>query len=465
MANYFQSFEVSDISLGKPPLHWITSSTTIDEAFRMLKELNLTEISVWDCPATPGNIAISAQEQENAVSLSKFQVDDVVGKDIHGCQCVGRVNMIDIICHLAREDCLQVPNAAFLDPVSVLLPPNLTKLVRHVDSHERLCNALYLMLEGAQYLVVPIEPRNGKSHATPQGFKKLCEPKAKSNSATDLGLEEHRHGTYCWLTQEDVLRFMLGHFGIFSPQPNESIENLGIINTNVMCVQAHSKAISTLPLLYRIKQSVAAVAVVEDDPTPNPVDDTTLGSKLVGDISLSTLKNCTKFAGFALASLSVREFLSYCQSGELPSKALRNLVNLRFSCTNQSARMKVRTSSQIITEVPNAGLNLPDPDPCTSPYTSDVDVWEDSSRDESTSSYSDESFEKPFFSAKESLRWSISRGHMLPITCRPWSSLIAVMAQALAHRSSFVWVTDDEKRLVGIVTYCDILTVLLNHLN
>ncbi|KAE8723503.1 CBS domain-containing protein CBSX5 [Hibiscus syriacus] len=46
------------------------------------------------------------------------------------------------------------------------------------------------------------------------------------------------------------------------------------------------------------------------------------------------------------------------------------------------------------------------------------------------------------------------------IVCHPKSSLVAVMIQAIAHRVNYVWVIEDDCRLVGIVTFSDMLKVL-----
>ncbi|KAL2541538.1 CBS domain-containing protein CBSX5-like [Abeliophyllum distichum] len=39
------------------------------------------------------------------------------------------------------------------------------------------------------------------------------------------------------------------------------------------------------------------------------------------------------------------------------------------------------------------------------------------------------------------------------IVCRPGSSLVAVMVQAIAHRVKYVWVIEDDCSVVGIVTF------------
>lgn len=45
------------------------------------------------------------------------------------------------------------------------------------------------------------------------------------------------------------------------------------------------------------------------------------------------------------------------------------------------------------------------------------------------------------------------------ITCYPWSSLAAVMIQALAHRANNIWVVEEDQSVVGTVTYKQMLSV------
>jgi hypothetical protein len=72
---------------------------------------------------------------------------------------------------------------------------------------------------------------------------------------------------------------------------------------------------------------------------------------------------------------------------------------------------------------------------------------------------------RPMMGKKEEMIWAPkSRRSTSPICCRRTSSLIAVIMQALAHRESYVWVTEPDDSLVGIVTFADILTLFLNHI-
>ncbi|KAJ7545825.1 hypothetical protein O6H91_08G012200 [Diphasiastrum complanatum] len=449
MAGFFQSLEISDLTLGKPVLHWLPTSATVGDALKALKELNVREISVWDCPPDSEGGSVRSRKHEKLESLSGANGVS----EWRDPRCVGKVNILDIICYLATDECLQKYESAVLDPVSVLLPPT-TNSVKHVDSRTRLCDVFCLMLEGAQYLIVPLDSPRYKNSKHTQGSRKLSQVNVKSSigAAGGLLLKKHHHKSYCWLTQEDVLRFMLGCIRVFSTLPMKSIENLGIINTDVLFIDANAKAITALPLIRRASQSLSAVAVVEGSCKFEQVKDGFLGPKLVGEISLSTFKNCDESAALALATSPVKEFLSFTQYGA-SSKGLKDLAKFRLNQKLKLTKLAVNLPSSYLT-----GRVTSD----CSPEAFDSDLWEGSSTDESLGSSSDESSGST--RVLPSKNWSIPRGHAPLITCRPWSSLVAVMAQALAHRTSYVWVTDDERTLIGIVTYYDIIDVLLNHL-
>ncbi|KAJ7545799.1 hypothetical protein O6H91_08G011000 [Diphasiastrum complanatum] len=453
MEGFFQSVEICDLTLGKPVLHWLPSSTTVADALKALKELNAREISVWDCPPDSDNGSIRSRKHEKLESLRVANG----GGERRDPRCVGKLNILDIVCYLATDECLRKYESAILDPVSVLLPST-TNPVKHVDSRTRLCDVFCLILEGAQYLVVPLDSPRNKNLRHTQGSRKLNQVNVKSNVSAAVGLLSRKHQlkSYCWLTQEDVLRFMLGCIGAFSTLPMKSIENLGIINTDVLLVDANAKAITALPLIYQASQFLSAVAVVEGSSTFEHVKDGYLGPKLLGEISISTFKNCDESAALALAAYSVREFLSFAQHGA-SSKGLKDFAKFRLSQKLELAKLAVNLSSPYLVGV------TPDH---FSPKAFDSDLWEGSSTDESLGSSCDESFDESSGSLRvlPSKSWSTPRGHAPLITCRPWSSLVAVMAQALAHRTSYVWVTDDDRTLIGIVTYYDMIDALLNHL-
>ncbi|KAM1038762.1 hypothetical protein ACFX13_034128 [Malus domestica] len=91
MAVSFLRYEVSDLCLAKPALRSLSVSATIVDALETLKTFDDNFISVWDC------------------NHSKPKSLDGVGGS-GGCQlcrCVGKVCMVDVICHLSKDDSLK----------------------------------------------------------------------------------------------------------------------------------------------------------------------------------------------------------------------------------------------------------------------------------------------------------------------------------------------------------------------
>ena len=68
-----------------------------------------------------------------------------------------------------------------------------------------------VMHEGVQNLVIPIQNQ----------FESVNSNNVHHNDNT----------TYCWLTQEDVFRYLLNSIGVFSPTSGNPINTLGVIDT------------------------------------------------------------------------------------------------------------------------------------------------------------------------------------------------------------------------------------------
>lgn len=99
-----------------------------------------------------------------------------------------------------------------------------------------------LILEGAQNLVIPISEIGTKNSR-----KKLVQ-KTASNS------NFHNNRQYCWLTQEDIIRYLLDiiplAFSVFSPTPINPINSLNIIDSqNILAVHYDDPAYSALPFI------------------------------------------------------------------------------------------------------------------------------------------------------------------------------------------------------------------------
>ncbi|KAK6154331.1 hypothetical protein DH2020_008579 [Rehmannia glutinosa] len=199
MAVRLVAYEVADLCLGKPPLRSLSSSATVADALAAIKSSDDNSISVWSC------------DHSKTRNLE--------------CVCVGKVCMVDIICFLCREENLSSPALALKAPVSVLLSKVNGGLVRHVEPSSSLLEAIDLLLQGAQNLVVPIKSSNTKR-------KQLQKP--------SICPTIHNGQQFCWLTQEDVIRFLLSSIGLFSSIAALSIDTLGIISTGFLAVEYHS---------------------------------------------------------------------------------------------------------------------------------------------------------------------------------------------------------------------------------
>ncbi|KAH7300963.1 hypothetical protein KP509_23G005900 [Ceratopteris richardii] len=296
MAIGLLSHVVSDLILGKPALPWLPSNASVRDALRALKQLGdgVSELSIWDC---------SGKICSHDIGDPLAQSD--VGAHIN-CRCVGKVCMQKIVCHLASEKSLFDFPEALDVPVSSLLEHNATNpVVQHVDPDASLLEALDLIARGVQNLVIPITCKSIHN------VKQVKVPK------------DHGRQEYCWLTPEDVLRFLLGSISIFSPLPALSIEALGIIRCDVQMIEVGQDACSELELIEMACQDSSAVAIV-DSTTSSP------GTvHFVGDISCSALQTCNELASLALISLSAGDFLAFVQECREPPQILVDIIQTR----------------------------------------------------------------------------------------------------------------------------------------
>ncbi|KAH7856959.1 hypothetical protein Vadar_007329 [Vaccinium darrowii] len=384
MAVRFLAREVSDLCLGKPALRALLVSATVADALSALKRsVSESYISVWACE-------------------DKHQPDFPAVGGGGECRCVGKVCMVDVICFLCREENLLDPSAALRAPVTDLLVKVGVGggIVRHLEPHSSLLEAIDYILEGAQNLIVPIETR---TTSVASRKKHLSKP-------SSFGSTLHNGREFCWLTQEDVVRFLLNSIGIFSPIPAFTINSLNIIETNIMSVCYDEPASSALDSISLSLTQQKSIAVVDEC------------NKLIGEISPYTLSCSDESAAAAIATLSAGELMAYLDYGG-PPEDLVHLVKARLEEKNLGA------ISELMEELSFSSLS---------------------------SSSSDEEF---------GLGRGGGSGRNFParrsetIICRPWSSLVAVMIQALAHRVSHVWVVEEDYSIVGIVTFAGILKV------
>ncbi|CAI9088544.1 OLC1v1022894C1 [Oldenlandia corymbosa var. corymbosa] len=392
------AYEVADLCLGKPALKSLSVSATIADALSALKSSDDNCISVWSCDHTK--------------KTSNFANG---GDD--SCVCIGKLCMVDIICYLCREDNLESPRSALKSPVSALLS-TVPGQVRHVEPSSSLVEAIDLILQGAQNLVVPI-----KTRFTSSSKRKFLQ---KSSSITPT---IHNGREFCWLTQEDVIRFLLNSIGLFSPIPTLSVERLGLITTDFSSIPYHSRASSATGAILDSLNNQTSVAVVDDE------------GILVGEISPFTLACCDETVAAAIATLTAGDLMSYIDCGGPPEDIFRAVTE----------RLKQRNLMGILEEF----------------------MTDTSSSDSSSSlSSSDEDLPSPNTTLISSGRYSRSSSYSArivrraeAIVCHPGSSLVAVMMQAIAHRVSYVWVIEEDGSVVGIVTFPNILQVFREYLD
>uniref|UniRef100_A0A0D9ZSI4 CBS domain-containing protein n=1 Tax=Oryza glumipatula TaxID=40148 RepID=A0A0D9ZSI4_9ORYZ len=326
----------------------------------------------------------------------------------------GRVCMADVHLFLCGGDgeaaSLASPAAALQATLSDLLaagaPP-----VRRIEPHARsrprhvVVEAVDAFLDGAHCLVVPIRERWRRAAAA---AGEMC---------------------MCWLTVEDVVRFFVGSIGLFAPTASLSVSQLGIVRPATLAVAAGNRALSAVPLLRAALATHSSVAVITG---------AGIAPRLAGEVSPSTLCSCDVSVAAAIAALSAGDLTAFLHRSDLRCRRnLPGIVDLLYAGDPSSWPPSPSTSS--------------------SSSSSSLSSFSSSSDDEAEDGYK-------HYAPAPCARRRGSNGQT--IACHPGSSLVAVMAQAVAHRVTQVWVVDaDDGELVGVVRFLDVLWVLREHLN
>ncbi|GLT75089.1 hypothetical protein SLA2020_468390 [Shorea laevis] len=390
MARSLLGNELSDLCLGKPALRSLSVSDTVADALSALKRSGDTYLSVWSC-----NHSLEGANTGAAAASAAGIVDD--------WRCIGKVCLVDVICFLCKEENLSNPGSALQSPLSVLIPKS-PNLVRHLEPNASLVEAIDLILEGAQNIVIPLHLGTRNSR------KKLLHHKSSSNSTL------HNNQEFCWLTQEDIIRYLLNSIGHFCPTPVNPINALGIIDTNVITVHYHAPAASALPFIAQSLMTQTSVAVVD------------LDGKLIGEISPLALNACDESVAAAIMTLSAGDVMAYIDCGG-PPEDLVHVVKDRLLKTNLEPALELM-------------------------------------EEDSFSSYSSSSDDEVSLGKSGRLRGYAARvGRRSEANvCYPQSSLMAVMIQALAHRANYVWVVEEDGTLAGIVTFTGMIKVFREHM-
>ncbi|WOL10140.1 CBS domain-containing protein CBSX5-like [Canna indica] len=380
MAVSLVSNEVSDLCIGKPALRSLPpSAATVSDALVALRRGGEPQLAVL--------VADRAAPEKKTV--------------------VGKLCAADVLCYLCSDGNLAAPGAALDRPVSVLLPKG-GGLVRRVEPQFSILEALELILDGAQNLVVPIRSI---------GRKKILQ----GGSAA---------AEFCWLTHEDFVRYFLNSIAVFSPIPALSIDALGLVRSaDALTIRHDEPGLALLPLVRRALADQTAVAVVTED------------GRLLGEISPTALSTCDETVAVAagIATLTAGDLMSFIDYYGSPPDTLVRAIK---------------------TELKKKGL------------LEMLELMEDelSSLSNSSSSASSSSSDDELGGGKHLRRlrsrcFSIGRRAEEPEVCHPGSSLVAAMVQALAHRVSYLWVVDEEDYgLMGIVTFADMLRLFREQL-
>ncbi|CAN6232616.1 unnamed protein product [Urochloa humidicola] len=234
-----------------------------------------------------------------------------------------------------------------------------------------------------------------------------------------------------------MVRHLFGSISHFSPVAALTVSSLGLVRRDAAhAIHADADALDAIPLLRKAASEGTAVAVVADD------------DALVGEICPGVLASCdVETASAAFAALSAGDVMAYIDC------SLLSHAPPEFLLRTIRAQLKDRGLDAVAELMDAASSDLPlSPSSASSASTS--------SDEDSPSGLRGRRPRR--MSSSGSFGWRLTED---VVACHSGSSLVAVMAQALAHRVGYVWVVDETSgALVGVVRFADVLAVLREHL-
>ncbi|KAL6634818.1 hypothetical protein ACP70R_027489 [Stipagrostis hirtigluma subsp. patula] len=403
MAASLMSHVVSDLCIGRPRVLTLPPSTPVAAALAAIRA---------------GADPFVFVDAEPAASRAKRGAATVYVK----------VSVADILCYVCGDGAnLGDPAAALSRPVSAIAAAaggGHGGVTHRVDPQTRLLDAIDVLLANdCQGLLVPLHARARRKH----------HHHVLSSDAAAAAVD------CCVLTREDIVRHLFGSISHFSSLAARTVASLGLVRTEVHALHVDDDGLAAIPLLRRAISDGTAVAVVDD------------GDALAGEICPGVLGSCdVESVSAAFAALSAGDVMTYidCSVSHAPPEFLLRAIRAQLKDRGLDAMADLMDAQ--FTEKDAASLPL-------SPSSSSTTM----------SSSSDE--ESPLGRARKPRRVSSGnfgwRSTEDVVACHAGSSLVAVMAQALAHRVGYVWVVDEASgALVGVVRFADVLAVLRDHL-
>ncbi|WVZ74469.1 hypothetical protein U9M48_022648 [Paspalum notatum var. saurae] len=405
MAATLLSHVVSDLCIGRPRVLTLPPSTPVAAALAALRLRAGADPFVF-VDAEPPAYYRGAAKRAAATVYEK-------------------VGVADVLCYLCGDaGNLSDPAAALSRPVSAIAAAAAAAgghgVTHRVDPQTRLLDAIDVLLaDGCQGLLVPLHGRSRRRHHQ-------VVPSSDAVGTADC----------CVLTREDIVRHLFGSISHFSPVAACTVASLGLVRRDVHAVHADDDGLGAiLPLLRRAVADGTAVAVVADD-----------GNALVGEVCPGVLALCdVEPAAAAFAALSAGDIMTYmdCSLSRSPPEFLVRAVRAQLAEKGLDAMAELMDCS-------------------AAPDDASLPLSPSSSTSSDEGSPSSGRARRPRRMSSGSFGWRSTED---VVACHSGSSLVAVMAQALAHRVGYVWVVDETSGvLVGVVRFLDVLAVLREHL-
>lgn len=263
MAGVLETTYIGDLVANKRFLIFAPKDATVEKVLKIMAENEITAIPV---AASPG-------QQASVEGTTFFQGSS---------HYIGIVSMLDVVLHIGDnlDDC----ENALQTPVSDLIGQTIeSRALWTAGSRVKLIDGMECMSKGVHRFLVPIHGHNNER-------------------------SPHETTQFRFLTQTDVVSFLLEHIDEMGPCVSRTITDLGLLHPNMAALSVPSNMIlsSALRLMHR-KPAFSSFGVVEASPEEEMDSSQSQqfgvsGGKLMGSLSA----NCFRGMGVEEISWSLR---------------------------------------------------------------------------------------------------------------------------------------------------------------
>ncbi|KAL3693039.1 hypothetical protein R1sor_006690 [Riccia sorocarpa] len=272
MEEILQTTKIGDLAMTKGRVISVPDTATVLDVIRSLTENNVTAVAV----AGSANHWVGA----GGTYITEGQ-----------SQYIGIVSILDVVLHIADNVSSPTKDIDIL-AVNIIGQSDESRTLWTLSPNTTLLEAMEPLSKGVHRFLVPVGGMTDPSVTGPETTESA--PK------------------FVFLTQSDIVRFLLQSLDMLGPVVGKTVESLGLINSGIppLAVPANMPLVDVLRLM-RQEGGLTSLAVVApmDGTTPGSQPKPMRGGKILGTLSASDFRGLGPDSLKTLTDITVSQFL------------------------------------------------------------------------------------------------------------------------------------------------------------